>query len=65
MKRRITLYIEWSKDLVEHQFGGKYDEFGMVGYIDSSYAGDFEDKKSITEYCFFLRGAIITWYSKR
>ena len=33
---------------------------GIVGYADSSYAGDLEDKKSITGYCFFLAGAIVT-----
>ena len=36
-----------------------------MGYADSSYAGNLEDKKSITGYCFFLSGAIISWYSKR
>lgn len=37
----------------------------MVGYADSSYAGDFEDRKSIIGYCFFLGEAIATWCSKR
>ena len=37
----------------------------MVEYVDSSYAGDLEDRKSITGYCFFFGGAIVTWYSKQ
>lgn len=38
---------------------------GVVEYSDSSYASDLEDRKSITGYCFFLGGAIVTWCSKR
>ena len=36
-----------------------------MGYVDSSYAGDLKDRKSITRYCFFLAGTIVTWCSKR
>ena len=45
--------------------GGKYGIFGVVGYANSSYAGDLDDKKSISRYCFFLGGDIITWCNKR
>lgn len=38
---------------------------GVVGYANSSYASDLEDRKSITGYCFFLGGAIVIWCSKR
>ena len=33
---------------------------GIETYVDSSYSGDPEDKKSITGYCFFFVGEIIT-----
>lgn len=36
-----------------------------VGYANSSYTRDLEDRKPITGYCFFLGGAITTWSSKR
>ena len=36
-----------------------------MGYTNSSYADDIEDRKSITRYYFFLGGGVITWYSKR
>ena len=65
MKGTITLGIEWGNDPAGHRSGGKYGELGVVGYADSSYAGDLEDRKSITGYCFFLGGAIVTWCSKR
>lgn len=65
LKGTITLGIEWENDPAGHRLGGRYGELGMVGYADSSYAGDLEDRKSITGYCFFLGGAIVTWCSKR
>ena len=43
----------------------KYREMGVMGYADSSYADDIEDKKSITGYCFFFDRDIITWCSKQ
>ncbi len=43
----------------------RYGEMEVVGYIDNSYFSDFEDKKSITGYCFFLVEAIVIWYNKR
>ncbi len=39
--------------------------FGLIGYGDSSYAGDPEDKKSVMGYCYFINGAIVSWCSKK
>ena len=64
LKGTITLGIEWGNNPAGYRSGGKYGELGVVGYADSSYAGDLEDRKSITEYYFFLSGAIVTWCSK-
>ena len=56
----------WGKDPADHyNQEDKYGSFRVVGYADSSYAGDIDDRKSITEYCFFLGGAITTWCSKQ
>ena len=65
LKGTIILGIEWGKDPPRHQSRGRYGELRIVGYADSSYAGNLEDKKSITGNCFFLAGAIVTWCSKR
>lgn len=43
----------------------KYGLMGIVGYANNSYAGDPEDKKSITRYCFFLSKKIVTWYIRQ
>ena len=60
LKGTITLGIEWGNNLEGHRVGEKYGEIGIVGYVDSSYAGNIEDKKSITGYYFFLGRGIIT-----
>lgn len=53
------------KDLAGHQVGGKYGDLRVVGYTDSSYTDDLEDRKLVTGYCFFLSGIIITWCNKQ
>ena len=42
-----------------------YKPHGIVGYADSNYAGNPEDRKSIMGYCFFMNGAVVTWSSKK
>lgn len=64
LKGTSTMGIVWGKDPASHR-ESDYGPFGIVGYADSSYAGDIDDRKSITGYCFFLGGAITTWCSKR
>ena len=39
--------------------------YGLVGYADSNFAGDPEDRKSVMGYFFFLNGAVVFWSSKR
>lgn len=39
--------------------------FKLIGYGDSSYAGDSEDRKSVIRYCYFINRAIVFWYSKK
>lgn len=41
-----------------------YDPIGIIGYADSNYIRDLEQKKSITGYCFFLAKRIIIWCSR-
>ena len=60
LNKTITFGIKWGKNLAKHQLGRKYGEFGKIGYADSSYIGDLQDKKSITSNCFFLGGFLIT-----
>ena len=39
--------------------------YGLIGYADSNFAGDPEDRKSVMGYCFFLNGAVVSWSSKK
>lgn len=38
--------------------------YGLIGFADSNFAGDPEDRKSVMGYCFFLNGAVVSWCSK-
>ncbi|PAL11902.1 hypothetical protein B8W92_11625, partial [Moraxella osloensis] len=37
----------------------------LVGYCDSDWAADKNDRKSVTGYVFMMAGAAITWKSKK
>lgn len=39
--------------------------YGLIGYAESNYAGDPEDRKSVMGYCFYLNGAVVSWCSKK
>ena len=65
LKDTITLGIEWGNNPADHKVGDKYEEMGVMEYVDSSYARDIKNRKSITEYYFFLGEGVITWYSKQ
>lgn len=39
--------------------------YGLLGFADSNFAGDPEDRKSVMGYCFFLNGAVVSWSSKK
>lgn len=63
LKGTITMGIMWGDDPAGHL--SKYPPRGIVGYADSNFAGDSDDRKSVTGYCFFIGGAVTTWCSKR
>ncbi|KAG9446279.1 hypothetical protein H6P81_012407 [Aristolochia fimbriata] len=39
----------------------KKDDFSLVGYVDSDYAGDLDRRRSITGYVFTLEGCSVSW----
>lgn len=39
--------------------------YGLVKYASNKYIRDFEDKKSVMSYYFFIKGVVISWYSKK
>lgn len=42
----------------------KYRFLKVVSYTNSNYTRDFEDIKSITGYCFFLKRVVTTQFNK-
>ncbi|KAL0537452.1 hypothetical protein IC582_026430 [Cucumis melo] len=61
--KRILRYIKGTSDL-----GMLYQrrrKLNLVGFSDSDYAGDLNDRKSISGYVFMLGSEAISWSSKK
>ena len=61
--KRILRYL---KGIVE--FGIYYkkgENTGIVGYTDSDFAGDIDDRKSTSGFVFFLGSGPVSWSSKK
>jgi len=37
----------------------------LVGFTDSDYAGDIEDRKSTSGYVFLMNSSVVSWCSKK
>lgn len=61
--KRILRYLKGTSDLGLHYTSSDVD--GLVGYSDSDWAGDLDDRKSVSGYMFKLCGAPISWRSKK
>lgn len=61
----VKWILRYLKSITDHyiMFIKKYGVPSVVGYVDSNYAGDLDDKRSITEYVFSLVGGPICWKS--
>ena len=41
------------------------EDFKLLGYSDSDWCGDVDDRKSTSGYMFFMGETTFTWYSKK
>lgn len=41
------------------------NKFKLLGYFDSDWAGDLDDRKSTTGFLFYLVNTAFTWSSKK
>ncbi|KAF3680613.1 hypothetical protein FXO37_03233 [Capsicum annuum] len=48
-----------SLSLIHHRFGRNRD--GVIGYVDSDFAGDHDKRRSLTGYVFTIGGCAISW----
>ncbi|KAL9292354.1 putative RNA-directed DNA polymerase [Arabidopsis thaliana] len=61
--KRILRYVQGTLDLgIQYERGGATE---LVGFVDSDYAGDVDDRKSTSGYVFMLGGGAIAWASKK
>jgi hypothetical protein len=62
--KRVYHYLSATKDFVL-EFNGNTKDKQLVGYVDSDWASDPIDRKSVTGYVFLMNGAAISWGSKK
>jgi hypothetical protein len=63
--KRILRYLKGTLG-----YGCKYEKGAelkpmLLGYSDSDFAGDMEDRKSTTGVGYFLNGSLVTWASQK
>jgi hypothetical protein len=46
-------------------FYGYSNSFELIGYSDSDWAGDIDDRKSITSFVSYMRDITFIWNSKK
>jgi len=63
IEKRVLRYLKGTTDLGIFYRNGGDDE--LVTYTDSDYAGNLEDRNSISSYVFLLGSRAISWSSKK
>jgi hypothetical protein len=61
--KRILRYLRGTTELgIFYKKGGRE---GLIGYTDSDYAGDLEDRKSTSGYAFMMGSGAVAWSSRK
>ena len=65
--KRVLRYIKQTRklSLTFRQGLGIGEKLDLCGYCDSDWAGDQDDRKSMSGYVFIFQGAAISWKSKK
>lgn len=61
--KRILRYVKGT--LSHGLFYSHTNEFDLVGYSDSDWSGDLDDRKSTSGFVFFMGSTAFTWLSKK
>ncbi|KAL5560316.1 hypothetical protein UlMin_036527 [Ulmus minor] len=61
--KRIFRYLKGTTDFgIFYRNGG---ESSLIGFSDSDYAGDIEDRKSTSGFVFMISSGAVSWSSKK
>jgi hypothetical protein len=63
--KRILRYLKGSLSFGIWYKNGNGDDLQLIGWTDSDYAGDSDDRKSTSGYVFKLDSGAISWSSKK
>ncbi|RZB65513.1 Retrovirus-related Pol polyprotein from transposon TNT 1-94 [Glycine soja] len=61
--KRILRYIKGTTNFGLHYYSS--DNYNIIGYSDSDWSGDLDDRKSTTGFVFFMGDTAFTWMSKK
>ncbi|KAA0058967.1 Tpv2-1c [Cucumis melo var. makuwa] len=61
--KRILRYIRGTESL--RLLYTKSSEYKLIGYLDSNWCGDIDDRKSMRGYVFYMENTTFTWLSKK
>ncbi|XP_019258769.1 PREDICTED: uncharacterized protein LOC109236981 [Nicotiana attenuata] len=61
--KRILRYLNGMQDLVFYYPSG--DNFDLIGYVDSDYAGYLVDRKSTSSMAHFLGSCLVSWGTRK
>ncbi|XP_050920425.1 secreted RxLR effector protein 161-like [Lathyrus oleraceus] len=61
--KRILRYIKGTTNFGLHYYS--FNNFEIIGYSDSGWSGDLDDKKNTTGFMFFMGDTAFTWMSKK
>ena len=73
MENLITTHLKAAKRILRYlrgiiNFGLHYsisDDYKLVGYSDSDWSGDIDDRKSTSGFVFYMGDTAFTWMSKK
>ncbi|XP_050241952.1 secreted RxLR effector protein 161-like [Quercus robur] len=61
--KRILRYLQGTRDF--GLFYKKGEKSDLLGFTDSDYAGDQDDRRSTSDYVFMLGTGVVSWSSKK
>lgn len=61
--KRILRYIKGTTDFSLHYYSS--NNYEIIGYSDSDWSGNLDDRKSTDGFMFFMGDTAFTWMSKK